>query len=170
MTLNTLAVALACLFSAGAAATDGVNVAVNGNIVASPCVFNGGNAIVNVSLGNMQAKNMATPSSASTPVPFSLTFTDCPAATQSVTATFTGTADPAAGTHYYRNSGSATNIALGIIETRSGSLIGPGDGVTQDIGADRTATMNMQAIAYSCNGGVTPGTISVAVVATLEYN
>jgi len=170
MTLNIIAVAFACLFTAGAAATDAVNIAVKGRIVASPCVFNGGNSIVNVSLGNMQAKNMATPASSSTPVPFSLTFTDCPAATQSVTATFTGTADPVAGTNYYKNSGSATNIALGIIETSSGNLKGPGNSITQNIAADRTATMNMQAIAYSDTGGVTPGTLSVAVVATLEYN
>lgn len=170
MTLNIIAVAFACLFTAGAAAMDAVNIAVKGNIVASPCVFNGGNAVVNVSLGNMQANNMATPASSSTPVPFSLTFTDCPAATQSVTATFNGTADPAAGTNYFKNSGTARNIALGIIDTRSGRLIGSGSSVTQNIGIDRTATMNMQAIAYSSAGGVTPGTLGVAVILTLEYN
>lgn len=170
MRLNIIGIASIWLYTAAALATDAVSVSVKGRIVASPCIFNGGNSSVNVNLGNMQAKNMATPASSSTPVPFSLNFTQCPAATQSVTVSLTGTADPVAGTHYYRNSGTATNIALGIIETGTGNLKGPGSRMTQNIGEDRTATMNLQAIAYSATGGVTPGTISVAVVATLEYN
>ncbi|MEB6377368.1 type 1 fimbrial protein [Leclercia adecarboxylata] len=169
MRLNIIGIAIACLFTAGAAA-DGVNIAVKGRIVATPCVFNGGSPVVNVNLGNIQAKNMATPASSSAPVPFTLNFTQCPAVTQRVTVTFTGTADPDAGTNYYRNSGTARNIALGIIETRTGNLKGSGSSLTRNINDDRTTTLNMQAIAYSDTGGVTPGTISVAVVATLEYN
>jgi hypothetical protein len=40
---------------------DSVNVSVTGNIVASPCVFNGGNSNLDVNLGNIQATNMVTP-------------------------------------------------------------------------------------------------------------
>jgi minor fimbrial subunit len=60
---------------------DSVNVSVTGNIVASPCVFNGGNSNLDVNLGNIQATNMVTPGSSSDPVPFSLLFTRCPSGT-----------------------------------------------------------------------------------------
>ena len=76
---------------------DSVSVGVTGNIVASPCIFNGGNSNLNVNLGDIQATNMVTPGSSSDPVAFNLLFTNCPAGTRSVTASFTGNPDPLAG-------------------------------------------------------------------------
>ena len=55
-------------------AADSVNLGVTGNIIASPCVFNGGSANLDINLGNIQATNMATPGSTSDPVPFNLQF------------------------------------------------------------------------------------------------
>ncbi|QIK13632.1 type 1 fimbrial protein [Leclercia sp. 29361] len=136
--------------------------------IGSPYSVNYGNIIVN--LGDIQAKNMATPGSLSTPVPFTLSFSQCPEGTRSVTTTFTGTTDPVAGGDYYKNSGSAENIALGIIETRTGNIKGSGQSITQTVAADRTLSMAMQAVTYSQAGGVTPGTIAVAVAVTLQYN
>lgn len=170
MKLTICGLLIACLPVFEAAAADAVNIAVSGKIVASPCIFNGGNDAVNVNLGDIQAKNMATPGSLSTPVPFTLSFTQCPEGTRSVTTTFTGTTDPVAGGDYYKNSGSAENIALGIIETRTGNIKGSGQSITQAVAADRTLSMAMQAVTYSQAVGVTPGTIAVAVAVTLQYN
>ena len=78
-------------FSWNVIAADSVNLGVTGNIIASPCVFNGGSANTDINLGNIQATNMATPGSTSDPVPFNLQFTQCPAGTRSVTVSFTGT-------------------------------------------------------------------------------
>ena len=139
---------LLALLSGKAFTADSVNIGVTGNIVASPCIFNGGSNSLDVNLGNIQATNMATPGSTSDPVPFSLLFTQCPTGTQSVTVSFTGSPDPAAG----------------------GTLKGTGSGMTQTIGADRTATMAMQASVKSVSGGVTPGSISAVVVMTMQYN
>lgn len=72
-------------FSWNVIAADSVNLGVTGNIIASPCVFNGGSANLDINLGNIQATNMATPGSTSDPVPFNLQFTQCPAGTRSVT-------------------------------------------------------------------------------------
>ena len=91
---------LLALLSGKVCSADSVNIGVTENIVASPCIFNGGNNNLDVNLGNIQATNMATPGSTSDPVPFSLLFTQCPTGTQSVTVAFTGSPDPEAGADY----------------------------------------------------------------------
>ncbi|WP_431614880.1 fimbrial protein [Enterobacter cloacae] len=155
-------------FSWNVIAADSVNLGVTGNIIASPCVFNGGSANLDINLGNIQATNMATPGSTSDPVPFNLQFTQCPAGTRSVTVSFTGTPDPAAGTDYYMNSGSATNVAIAMREAVTGTLKGTGSSITQNIAPDRTATMAMQASVKSVTGGATPGSVSAVVVMTMQ--
>ncbi|MDH1125901.1 fimbrial protein [Enterobacter sp. GD03975] len=168
-TLRTVALA-ATLISCKLFAADSVNVSVTGNIVASPCIFNGGNNNLDINLGNIQASNMATPGSISDPVPFSLLFTQCPPGTSSVTVSFTGNADPVAGADYYMNSGSATRVAIAMSETETGTLKGTGTSITQTVAADRTATMAMKAWVKSVTGGATPGSISAVVVMTMQYN
>lgn len=161
---------LLALLSGKAFTADSVNIGVTGNIVASPCIFNGGSNSLDVNLGNIQATNMATPGSTSDPVPFSLLFTQCPTGTQSVTVSFIGSPDPAAGADYFMNSGSATHVAIAMRDAQTGTLKGTGSGMTQTIGADRTATIAMQASVKSVTGGVTPGSISAVVVMTMQYN
>lgn len=168
--MRTAAFIAAAVISGNVIAADSVNVSVTGNIVASPCVFNGGNTSLDINLGNIQAPNMATPGSTSEPVPFSLLFTQCPAGTRSVTVSFTGNPDSVAGTSYYKNSGSATNVAIAMSEAATGALKGTGTTITQTIAADRTATMAMQALVKSVTGGATPGSISAVVVMTMQYN
>lgn len=60
---------LLALLSGKVCSADSVNIGVTGNIVASPCIFNGGSNSLDVNLGNIQATNMATPGSTSDPVP-----------------------------------------------------------------------------------------------------
>jgi minor fimbrial subunit len=172
MTMNIMRTAafIAAVISGNVIAADSVNVSVTGNIVASPCIFNGGNNTLDINLGNIQASNMATPGSTSDPVPFSLLFTQCPAGTRSVTVSFTGNPDPVAGVDYYMNSGSATNVAIAMREAATDALKGTGTSITQSIAADRTATMAMQASVKSITGGATPGSISAVVVMTMQYN
>ena len=170
MNIMRTAAFIAAVISGNVIAADSVNVNVTGNIVASPCIFNGGNNTLDINLGNIQASNMATPGSTSDPVPFSLPFTRCPAGTRSVTVSFTGNPDPIAGADYYMNSGSATNVAIAMSEVATGALKGTGTSITQTIAADRTVTMAMQAVVKSVTGGATPGSISAVVVMTMKYN
>ena len=160
---------LLALFSGKGFSADSVSIGVTGNIVASPCIFNGGSNSLDVNLGNIQATNMATPGSTSDPVPFSLLFTQCPTGTQSVTVSF-GSPDPVAGADYFMNSGSATHVAIAMRDAQTGALKGTGSSMTQTIAADRTATMAMQASVKSIAGGATPGSISGVVVMTMQYN
>lgn len=170
MNIMRTAAFLAAVISGNVIAADSVNVSVTGNIVASPCVFNGGNTNLDVNLGNIQATNMVTPGSLSDPVAFNLLFTLCPVGTRSVTATFSGTPDPVAGIDYYKNSGTAENVAIAMTEMGSDVLMGTGSSITQNIAADRTVTLPMQARVKSAAGGATPGTISTVVILTMQYN
>lgn len=149
---------------------DSVNVNVSGNIIASPCLFNGGNDNLNIDLGDIQATNMLTAGSSSDPVAFNLLFTECPAGTRSVTVTFSGTPDPVAGADYYMNSGTATNVAVAMTEESNGVLKGTGSSISKHIAADRTATIAMKAAVKSVSGRATPGTINTVVLLTLQYN
>ncbi|OAE45238.1 fimbrial protein [Enterobacter cloacae] len=170
MTIRYSTLLLLVLLSGKVFSADSVNVGVTGNIVASPCVFNGGSNSLDVNLGNIQATNMATPGSTSDPVSFSLLFTQCPTGTQRVTVSFTGSPDPVAGADYFLNSGSASHVAIAMRDAQTGTLKGTGSSMTQTIAADRTATMAMQASVKSVTGGATPGSISAVVVMTMQYN
>ncbi|HEX4503369.1 MAG TPA: fimbrial protein [Scandinavium sp.] len=170
MEFRKLVVVIACAFNASAFAADTLTINVSGNVVASPCKVNGGGTSLSVPLGDIQSTTLSAAGTSSTPVAFDLKFTECPAGTNSVIATFTGTADPVAGTSYYQNAGTAKNVAVGLIQVDTGNLKGTGSTITQSVLADRTATMKMQAKAYSSAGGATPGTITSAIVATMTYN
>ncbi|MGG7521653.1 fimbrial protein [bacterium BS0013] len=168
-TLNQMMLFLA-LVSGEVFSADVVNIGVTGNIVASPCIFNGGNSSLGINLGNIQASNMVTPGSTSDPVSFSLLFSNCPLGTRRVTVTFNGNPDPVAGADYYMNSGSATNIAVAMSDVETDTLKGTGSSVAQNIAADRTATIAMNAWVKSVSGGATPGSINAAVIMTMQYN
>lgn len=170
MTLSHTKLIFLALLSWRVFAADSVDLGVTGNIVASPCLFNDGGAQMDISLGNIQAINMMTPGSSSTPVAFNLLFTQCPTGTRSVTVSFTGNPDPVAGADYYMNSGSATNVAVALRDAVTSTLKGTGASITQNITTDRTATIPMLASVISPSGGATPGSISAVVVMTMQYN
>ena len=155
--------------SQGAFAGDTVTLNITGNVVASPCVVNGGAGNIDVDLGNIQATTLAAASSSSAEVPFDIKLTACPTGTSSVVATFSGTSDSVAGTNYYKNTGTAGNVAVALIQASTSNLKGNGTTITQTVQTDRTVTMSMKAKAYSSAGGATPGTIKSVVTATFTY-
>ena len=169
--LNIIAMASLGLILAsyGAFAGDTVTLNITGNVVASPCTVNGGAGNIDVGLGDIQATTLATAASSSTEKAFDIKLTDCPAGTSSVVATFSGTSDSVAGTDYYKNTGTAGNVAVALIQASTGNLKGNGTTITQTVQSDRTVTMSMKAKAYSSAGGATPGTIKSVVTATFTY-
>lgn len=170
MKMNKLVLLMACAIVLPALSVDNVDIKVTGRIIAAPCVFNGGSENMNVDLGNIQATNMFTPGSSSDPVTFNLLFTRCPPGTLSVTTRFSGTPDPEAGMNYYQNSGTATRVAIAMSDATTGLLMGSGSSITQNIAADRTATIPMSAMVTSVAGRPTPGSIHAVVVLTMQYN
>lgn len=169
MKFKLMAITAAISFSS--MAVDTANINVTGTIVASPCVINGGSANLNVDLGStIQASALASAGSTSSPVAFTLPITACPVGTSTVQVTFSGTPDPVAGASYYKSTGTATNVAVGLYQASNGNLLGNGTSVTQTVQGDRTASLAMQAKAYSSAGSVMPGTINSVIVATMQYN
>ncbi|MGG5836790.1 fimbrial protein, partial [Huaxiibacter chinensis] len=151
-------------------AAERVNLNVTGNIVASPCQFNGGINQMDVDLGDIQASNMVRAGSVSQPINFTLLFSACPAGTSRVTVTFTGHHDPIAGVDYYQSNGTATNVAIGIRDPTTGALKGSGTDMTQQVLPDRTAAIPVQAFVYSAAGHPMPGSLRSVVLLTMQYN
>ena len=170
MKIKTLAAILIAACSLSAIAADNVNINVTGNIIASPCIVNGGSTGLTVDLGNIQATALSSPGSSSAPIDFTLSITNCPAGTSSVTTIFTGTPDTVAGSSYYKNSGTATNLAVQLTQVSTGNAVGNGATITQTVQADRTASIAMKAKAYSSAGGAMPGSINAVIVTTMQYN
>ncbi|HDR2860156.1 TPA: type 1 fimbrial protein [Enterobacter asburiae] len=161
---------IACLAIFPACSADRVDIQITGDIVASPCIFNGGDNNLNVNLGDIYASNMATPHSQSVPVDFALRFTQCPAGTRSVDVQFSGVTDPVAGDGYYKNSGTAGHVAIGLQDLLTGNAVGSGTRINRPVDTDKTITLDMKAWVYSTEGAVTPGTINSVVVLTMQYN
>ncbi|MFS9532817.1 type 1 fimbrial protein, partial [Klebsiella pneumoniae] len=69
-----------------------------------------------------------------------------------------------------QNSGTATRVAIAMSDATTGLLMGSGSSITQNIAADRTATIPMSAMVTSVAGRPTPGSIHAVVLLTMQYN
>lgn len=147
---------------------DTVTINVTGNIVASPCIVNGGSNSLNVDLGNIQATALSTPGAASTPVPFTLSVTNCPNGTSTVRADFDGSASHDAP-NLYENMGTAGNVYIALYDGVTGDTLGPGYTLFKPVQSDRTASIPLKVNAYSIDGTTTPGSINTAIVLTMSY-
>ncbi|WNN47063.1 fimbrial protein [Siccibacter colletis] len=168
-TIKNICLTLTAMFLALPVMAEPVNINVTGNIVASPCTVNGGSNSLSVSLGDIQAASLQTAGATSPKKDFSINLTDCPAGTTSVKVVFSGTEDTDAGKNYYKNSGTAKNVAVALVEKSTGNLKGNGENMTRNVTADKTVAFELEAQAYSVNGGVMPGTIQAAITADLTY-
>lgn len=168
MKTKLLAGMVAAVMSVSLYAAD-TNINITGKVVAQPCIVNGGNTNLSVELGDIPANVLQGPASSSTEVPFTLDLTNCPAGTRSVVAQFTGTADPVAGVNYYRSTGTATNVAVALIQASTSNLKGTGTTITQNV-VSGGVSFALKAKAYSSAGSATSGTISATVVAAMTYN
>lgn len=154
----------------GSAQADPVSINITGNVVASPCTVNGSSSNLNVNLGtNIGAATLTTAASGSTLTPFNLALTACPSGTSNVTVTFSGTADTTSTT-MYKNTGTATNVAVELSQQGTGTILKNGSTLTKAVQADKTVTYALNARAYSAAGSVMPGNISAVVQANFTYN
>jgi minor fimbrial subunit len=150
---------------------DPVNIQIVGRVIASPCVINNNNGDLTVNLGStIQAATLASAGSGTTPQPFNLSLTSCPAGTKNVKVTFTGTAAAAPQANMYLNTGVATPLAIELSEQGTGTLLGNGSSLTQTVQADKTVTYALSARAVTATGNVTPGIIIAAIQADFTYN
>ena len=92
------------------------------------------------------------PGSSSDPVTFKSPVLPLSAGYAKRDTRFSGTPDPEAGMNYYQNSGTATRVAIAMSDATTGLLMGSGSSITQNIAADRTATIPMSAMVTSVAG------------------
>ncbi|MCZ4060517.1 type 1 fimbrial protein [Pantoea sp. LMR881] len=147
-----------------------MNINVSGRITASPCVVS--EERVSVDLGQtLQASSLASSGAGSAMVPFQLRLINCPAGTTSVTARFSGQADPQSPQRWKNIARSpASNTAVEITERSSNTLVSNGSTLISFIASGSNSTQfNLQARAYSALGSATPGDISSVITATFEY-
>lgn len=146
-----------------------VNINITGRVIASPCEVNNNQSTLNVDLGqNIQASTLAAAGASTPPTPFNLELKSCPAGTDSVKVTFTGTPAAAPQTNMYMNTGVANPLA---VELSSGStILGNNSSLTQPVLSDRSVTYALSARAVTPTGSVTTGSIAAVVQADFTYN
>ncbi|CNI11618.1 putative mannose-resistant/Proteus-like fimbrial protein [Yersinia aldovae] len=146
------------------------NINITGTVVPSPCVVNNNNSNLNVELGpTIQAAALTTAGAGSALTPFNLSLTACPAGTNSVKVTFSGTPDTTSTT-MYKNTGTATNLAVELSQQTTGTILGNNSTLTQTVQPDKTVTYALNARAYSAAGSVMPGSIIAVIQANFTYN
>ncbi|CAI1708625.1 fimbrial protein [Serratia fonticola] len=152
------------MMSASTAFAESAQVNFSGTVAAIPCVVDGSDS-VSVKLGDIRASDLDS-SIISTSVPFKIKLKNCPAIATAI-ATFSGMYDMnVAG---YKNTGTASNVAVQIADTDTSKFVTPGfASITKSVSADRTITYNMLARAIT-NGSPTPGTIITVLQVDFTY-
>ncbi|MEO3989026.1 fimbrial protein [Pseudocitrobacter cyperus] len=154
------------LFSGACAA---VRIDINGTVIASPCVVNGGQDSLSVRLGdNIQADSLSSVGSATDWVNFTLALTACPTSTSSFSVAFSGTPDVSDPTKY-TNTGSATNLKLELTTQDGATVLSDGTAINNvAIPASHAYDLLLRTRAVS-KGSVMPGSIIGQVQATFTY-
>lgn len=157
----------AAMLSFEASANTQINI--TGTIKASPCNINVPTGGLNVDLGqDIQASTLAGAGNSTDWKPFSIALTDCPATTTTAVMTLNGTPDSIENT-MYANSGSAGKVQIEV-QSKAGASLGNAKTLSQSVNnAGRGTTFEMQARAYSSEGGATPGSIVGTLQATFTY-
>ncbi|CAM7491158.1 MULTISPECIES: fimbrial protein [Enterobacter] len=167
--LSVLAAAtIVLLMNTSAQAGDPVTLNITGNVIASPCQVSSDSITKSVDLGqNIQASSLQTAGAATDWVNFDINLNSCPAGTTKAIMTMHGTADLNNPADMYRNTGTATNLAVQV-QSQAGEQLGNTKTISGTI-ASNAYTYKLRARAYTQNGGVMPGSISSVVTATFEY-
>ncbi|STD10677.1 fimbrial protein [Cronobacter sakazakii] len=166
----TAGVMTALLFSSAAIADDPVTMNISGKVTASPCTVDGDSINKTIDLGNgqpIQTSTLYEAGSATPWITFHINLKDCPTGTTKATITFAGTPDEDNPDDMYKNSGTATNVAVQLQGT-GGDKFGNGKYWTGVVDKE-TYTYNLKTRAFTQNGQVSPGTINAVVTASFTY-
>ncbi|SUW63746.1 putative fimbrial protein SthD [Buttiauxella agrestis] len=152
-----------------ASAADPVNISVTGRVLASPCVVDTDTVSKQVDLGQAIANNLNQPGGNPIWKDFQLLLTQCPATTQSATATFTGVVDSTDPTAF-KNQGTAGNSALQMTNTDHSVIYGNASQMTVAIdNSTRQAIFPLSARIFSPSENATGGTFNAALSVVFTY-
>lgn len=152
------------MINASTAFAESAQVNFSGTVAAIPCVVDGSDS-VSVKLGDIRASDLDA-TIVSTSVPFQIKLKNCPTIATAI-ATFSGLYDMSVPG--YKNSGTASNVAVQIADTDTSKFVTPAfASITKSVSTDRTITFNMLARAIT-NGSPTPGTIITVLQVDFTY-
>ncbi|TNV11212.1 hypothetical protein FH968_22525 [Buttiauxella sp. B2] len=159
------------LLLTGNAFADSVSITVNGRILPSPCTtINDGNPGVLVPFGDLQINSFSIPGgNGSDWINFTIPVSGCPAGTNNVVVTFSGTMDPTDSMRWKNTAGgtAATNISIDLLNPPS-TRITNGTSITVPITAG-TAIIPLRTHLFSALGSPMPGAVATVIVATFTY-
>ena len=164
------AFALQSLISQYAMAADST-ITVTGNVVAAPCTVDTATKSVAIPLGDETVTTLSKAGFGGTwSKAYNLTLSNCPTATQSVNATFSGTADTA-DTNGYANSAAGGPAMVSIQLAKPGGTVYLKNGVSYGDTAivDGAVSFPVLARMFTKNGSATPGAVSSAVSVAFTY-
>ncbi|MBS0848169.1 fimbrial protein [Citrobacter sp. JGM124] len=161
--MNVMAFALMALFPAALNAAD-VNITINGQVVAKPCIVVTKNA--EVQLGDLYTRDLQRPGDASKWHSVDLQLTECPVGTGAVTARLSGDTD---STGYFKNQGTASSVQIQV-QDENGNTYKNGDSKTVAVNEiAHTAHFPFQVRALTVNGGAGQGTVDALLNVTYTW-
>ncbi len=152
------ALTLVLLYSPLVTAADTV-VNVTANILASSCDIAAGSVDQNVDLGKGRLADLTHAKDATPWTSFSVELTHCPTSASTVTATMSGTPVQSAP-EYYLNTGTATDIAIEVMDEAGQTPLGNGATLNIPVDAQRNAVFSLKGRMISLTGKPTSGTVA----------
>ncbi|HHR6130554.1 TPA: fimbrial protein [Providencia alcalifaciens] len=145
-----------------------VTVNFKGNIKAATCNLSTGNNI-DVDLTNIGLDSFISAQGTSPWKTFNIELKDCSAYINNVKLTFTGTGDSADINSLYKNSGTATNIAIQLQSGDGTTPLGNTKALTVPTNGQSLVSVPLRTRAFSSLGNGTAGTLSANITATITY-
>lgn len=148
-------------------AADNTVINITANIVASPCTISTSN--LNIDLGDIQASTLEI---AGSTTPWSavntIYLTNCPAATKSVIARFSGTVATNGDSDGYKNDGADPMISVQLADNASTPKILSNGKTETEFVADGAAKVDLKARLYA-SGAVSPGAVRSTINVSFEF-
>ncbi|WPA92397.1 fimbrial protein [Providencia zhijiangensis] len=148
--------------------TSTVKLNFTGNIKAATCSLSAGNN-QSVDLTTIPLDTFYSGTKASSWKPFTIELKNCSSFINSVKLTFSGSADSADVASLYKNSGTATNIAIQLQNGAGTTPLGNNKVLTVPTNGQALVSIPLRTRAFSSLGNGTAGTLSTNITATITY-
>lgn len=146
----------------------GSDLAINANVVASPCMVGNESLSQDVNLGKFWTSNLAKAGDSTEWKAFSVKLNNCPPTTAKVIATFTGTPDPIFPA-YFQNTGGSQHVAIEIAEASGNVKISSGSNITEDVDSSGNVSFNLKGRMVTPAGGATSGSVRGLLEVVFAY-
>lgn len=142
--------------------------AITGNVLASPCVIAPDTIKGDVDLGSAFSNRLHNAGDSADWAVFSLNLTDCPVTTTNVVVHFTGIPDPDYPA-FFKNTGTSNNVAIEVVDSAS-VRISNSSVRNLKVGSDHQAKIDLKGRMTSPQGGATSGAVSGLIELSFDFH